>query len=187
MAYLDYLDALAEGTADKVQRVVQAHDRAEIDRAEAVALIGAIIATANARAAALADLALSADLTIRTGQAIPTLGIGTPPGDVARLNRAAATLLDALPDTPDPEARARRLGRSEPLTTAGKARGQAIAQQPTVEGWTRQFNSPKPCELCVWWSRDGRVWPKTHTIAQHKGCTCTQNPVLVESVRRVQR
>lgn len=186
MTYTDTLTTHAEGTADRVEAVIADYEAGTLDRETTVAVIATLIARANVKAAALADLGLSADLTVAVGKAVPTVGVGAPPGDAARLGKAAGTLLDALPDTADRPARVRRLGRSEPLTTAANARGEAITKQPLVQGWTRNL-SANPCELCVWWSREGRVWPKDHKLVTHKGCTCTQTPVLVESVRRVQR
>ena len=59
-----------------------------------------------------------------------------------------------------------------------------MSRSQLVEGWTRSVSGA--CQLCNWWSRDGRVWPKDHTMPRHKGCRCTQNPVLVERVKPVQ-
>ncbi|QDO88349.1 hypothetical protein FNH13_08335 [Ornithinimicrobium ciconiae] len=185
MAYLDTLHDLATDTEDKVWTVVQSWQNHEIDRAEASALIAAIIAVANRRATALGDLSVAATITVGTRSPVPAVGVSAP-DDVARLNRAAGTLLDALEDTPDPEARARRLGRSEPLQKASDARSEAISRSPQVEGWTRNLNGDT-CQLCTWWHRDGRVWPKTHTMPRHKGCDCTQSPILVDRVKPVSR
>src|SRR5690625_6970662 len=42
-------------------------------------------------------------------------------------------------------------------------------------GWTRLLDA-EGCELCDWWARDGRVWPKRHPMPRHKGCKCQQLP-----------
>lgn len=185
MTYRDTIGRLGDATAEKVLVVVAAWETGELTDEEAAALIAAVVSTANLRAAALGDLSLSADLTKATRTVVPPSGVVPPPDEIRRLNKAAATLLEVLPETPDPEARAARLGRSEPLTSAVNARGEALSRSQLVEGWTRQV-SGSGCELCGWWSRDGRVWPKDHPMPQHKGCRCTQTPVLVERVKPVQ-
>ncbi|MCM3554006.1 hypothetical protein M3697_02605 [Janibacter melonis] len=185
MTYRDTIGRLGDDTAQKVLVVVAAWEAGEITEDEAAALIAAIISTSNHRAAAVADLSLSADLTRATGTVVPPVGVTPPRSEIHRLNRAAKTLLEVLPDTPDKEARAARLGRSEPLNAAQDARGEALSRSQVVEGWVRQTSGSK-CQLCEWWSRGGRVWPKAHTMPRHKGCRCTQTPVLVERVKPVQ-
>ncbi len=185
MTYLDELHALADETEGKVWTVVEHLDAGQITRDEAVALIAAIVAVANRRATSLASLGVAADLTLATRTPVPVPAVPVP-DDVRRLNHAAATLLDRLEDTPDPEGRARRLGRSEPLKRASEARGQAIAASDLVEGWTRSLNVDT-CQLCTWWHRGGRIWPKDHPMPRHTGCDCTQSVVLTERVKPVSR
>lgn len=182
MTYRDTLTRLGDSTADAVAAVYAARDAGDLTDDDAVAMIAAIIEGANNRAAALADLALAATLTVALKKPVPALGILPAPGDRQRLIKAATTLLAALPDTPDPLARVERLGRSEPLTTAARARGEAIERQPSVTGWTRSV-SGSGCQLCTWWSRDGRVWPASHRMPTHKGCTCTQTPTVREHIK----
>ncbi len=182
MSFRDTIGRLGDATAEKVLVVVAAWEAEEITEDEAAALIAAIITTANQRAASLADLSVAADLTLATGTAVPAAGI-TRRDEIRRLNHAAKTLLAVLPDTPDPEGRAARLGRSEPLTAAQDARSEALSRSELVEGWTRSVSST--CQLCNWWDRDGRVWPKDHAMPTHKGCRCTQTPVLVDRVKPV--
>lgn len=185
MTYLDKLHDLADDTEAKVWRVVAALEAGEITHDEAVALIAAVVAVANRRATNLADLSVAAGLTLATRTVVPPVGLRHV-DDVARLNRAAGTLLEVLEGTPDPEGRARRLGRSEPLKRASEARGEALAASELVEGWTRSLNGDT-CQLCTWWHRGGRVWPKDHTMPRHTGCDCTQTPVLVDRIKPVVR
>lgn len=186
MTYPEALGTLATSTEDKVWRVITEHENGTITRTEAVALIGALIAKANIKATALADLSLAANITTATGTPTPVLGLTTP-DDVTRLNRAADTLLDALEDTPEPERRARRLGRSEPLKRASDARSEGIEQAPQVTGWIRQLNGDT-CQLCTWWWRNGRVWPRDHPMPRHTGCNCSQQIVTVNRyIKPVQR
>lgn len=185
MTYRDRLARLGDDTAAQVAAVWAAYEVGRIGKDEAVALIAAFVEAANNRATALADLGLAATLTVTLGRVVPPLGL-VPPVATDRLQQAATTLLDALPDTPDPRARVERLGRSEPLTRAAEARGEAIAQTDRVQGWTRSV-SGSGCELCNWWRRDGRVWPADHKMPTHKGCTCTQTPVMADRIKPVVR
>jgi hypothetical protein len=41
--------------------------------------------------------------------------------------------------------------------------------------------------MCRWWHRDGRVWPTSHTMPTHKGCECTQRPVVTDRVLSLSR
>lgn len=87
---------------------------------------------------------------------------------------------------PDPAAtasmRLERLARSEPLETAQQAAVAAIAEQPLTQGWTRGMDAD-PCQLCVWWWREGRIWPKAHPFQSHKGCNCQPKVVLAENIQ----
>ena len=95
------------------------------------------------------------------------------------------TILDE--EQPDPESpdstpmRIERLARSELLEAAQNATIDAMQQQPLVEGWTRQMDDD-PCQLCRWWWREGRIWPKEHPFQSHKGCNCQPKVVLTEHI-----
>lgn len=186
MTYRDTVLRLGDDTARRVLAVHAALDAGGLTIGEAVAVIVAIVGRANHRATALADLGIAATLSVWTRQPVPTLGLTPPADQPARLARAASTLLGLLPDTPDPQARVARLGRSEPLTRAQEARGQALTQHTQVKGWVRSV-SGSGCHLCRWWARDGRVWPADYSMPTHKGCSCSQTPVLRDSVKPVSR
>lgn len=123
----------------------------------------------------------AARLTV--GDAARTIALET--GERVQLPR-----LDSLTDEPailtsattaaagDPDnARMRlpRLVRAVVTQAAQDGRAETIRNAKTVEGWTRGVDS-NSCELCRWWWRDGRVWPKTHHMPTHPGCTCVQVP-----------
>lgn len=72
-----------------------------------------------------------------------------------------------------------QLTRSAVARAGQDVREQAVRSSPLTEGWTRGIDSDS-CELCVWWWRGGRSWPKSHHMPRHKGCTCVQVPVLAE-------
>jgi len=82
---------------------------------------------------------------------------------------------------PDTQMRIERFARSETLETAQSATVEAMQHQPLIEGWTRQMDAD-PCQLCRWWWREGRIWPKEHPFQSHKGCNCQPKVVLAEKI-----
>lgn len=92
---------------------------------------------------------------------------------------AAATVL-AEPDAA--ETRLARLARAEPLEAAHQGTDDAVQKQPLVQGWVRQMDAD-PCELCRWWWRQGRVWPKDHPFQRHTGCNCRPRVVLRKGIQ----
>lgn len=179
MAYTDLLNRLASSTEDRVADVYALHKAGGITVTEAQAVIVAIIGKANLKAASLAALSLSATITLQTGKPAP---VTAPPPTTApasgqrklrSLNSAVATIFDTPEREADAVMRIKRLARLEPIDAASRAYSEEIARSGTVTGWTRGL-SGKACQLCRWWWREGQVWPSTHRMPHHKGCTCTQ-------------
>ena len=79
-----------------------------------------------------------------------------------------------------------QLARGAVARAGQTARADALRSSPLVEGWTRGLDSTA-CQLCVWWWRAGRGWPKSHHMPRHPGCTCVQVPRLVRDLRGVSR
>src|SRR5699024_7688740 len=91
--------------------------------------------------------------------------------DRARFDRAVSTILEG-----GDEAAAMRIGRlalSEAVASARAVCAEYMRGTRQVSGWVRQLDSD-PCELCTYWSWDGRVWPAGHSMPTHKGCACAQ-------------
>ena len=177
MKYQDQLIALADSNDRQVQAIYALYLSGDLSAAEAAALMAAAIAQANSRAYALADVALAATIMVDTATPVPVVGVLPRADDLDRLLKAATTVLDVAHDSEVPEAIISRLARSEPLESAASAYSEAMQQQPLVEGWVRNMDSD-PCQLCRWWWREGRIWPKEHPFQRHKGCSCTPRPVL---------
>lgn len=169
MSYRDTLLALAERTEILTGALWAAYRAGEITEAEYVEATAVGVASANARATYLADLGLSAAITVDLRRPIPPLGL-EPTNDVDRLRTAARTIVELGTD-----GRAARLGRSEPLDTAARAYSEGIERSPHVTGWTRQA-SGDACPMCTGWAREG-VMPDTVAMRTHKGCSCTQRPI----------
>lgn len=202
----EYQAATEQLAADTTREVLAVYADLTSDRLPpdtAVLMVAAAINRANAAAVMLADVWLSVQIEELTGEPVPTVGV-LPVDESERLVKAATTVLsdtghlsrpltlgphdnaesaDAPEADPEPaEARLTRLARSEPLETAQRATHEAMQAQPLVEGWVRHMDAD-PCQLCRWWWREGRIWPKAHRMPTHKGCNCQPRVVLAEHIQ----
>ena len=187
-------EALAAATEREVAGIYAGIAAGLIAREAAVLLIASVINNANAAAVSLGDLFLALQIEEVIDEPVPTVGIA-PTDHSDRRVKAAKTILfnddtdtddervdtdtddeqvdddtDQESDPADDESISRltRLARAEPLETAQLATHEAMQQQPLVEGWVRQFDA-NPCQLCVWWWREGRIWPKEHPFQTPQG------------------
>lgn len=178
MTYRENLTELGAVTERKVLDLFDRHTAGELTAPQFVSTTATVIAKANGRAVAMADMSLAATLSLRLGVPVAALGLASPAGELARLQKAADTLLAA---EDDPRARVARLGRVEPLDAAGTAYSTAIARSRRVTGYRRGLHAGA-CELCQWLAKthldpEGYVYPSRQPMNRHKGCTCTQVPV----------
>lgn len=180
MSYRENLRKLGADTSGRVMGHYAMYNSGRITASQFASTVASTIAKANGRAVVMADLSLAATLSVEMGIPVTTLGLQLPDGELERLRKAASTLLDLAEDTPDPAARIGRLGRVEPIDAAGKAYSKGTRLSPHVVGYRRGL-SGDPCELCQWLHKDGYVYPAEQEMNQHKGCTCTQQPVTRRS------
>ena len=182
--YQTSTESLAAQAQAQAHAVYTAYQAGRLARDQAEALIVAVVNVANAAAVTVADAGLSVQIEHATGLPTPATGIA-PADGTERLQKAVHTILEE--EQPDPELpdntemRIERLARSEPLEAAENATIDAMQQQPLVEGWTRQMDAD-PCQLCRWWWREGRIWPKEHPFQSHKGCNCQPKVVVPEHI-----
>lgn len=137
-----------------------------------------VIADANAQAAHVGTLAFAGAMHDATG----TLAMPPPPTlthhvSTNRLRSAVETVLQGPEEQWAP--RLQVLAQAETSEAGAWAMGEALRSDTRVVGWTRVLDG-KACQLCRWWWRDGRVWPKNHRMPRHKGCRCGQQPVTRE-------
>ena len=179
--YQAQTEALAARTAAQVATINAALQTGDLTVPDAEQLIATVIDTANNLAALLADQYVSVVVETATGTAAPSTGV-TPAGDVDRLTKAVSTVLtDDDEAVPDVGTRLERLARSEPLDTGQRTVTAVMADHPQIEGWTRHMDGD-PCQLCRWWWREGRIWPKEHPFQRHKGCNCQPRIVVAETI-----
>lgn len=176
MSYFEKLSQLAETTEGKALVILELYRDGKISKTEATATMAAMVSKANLRAAALADYSLAATITLTTGTPTPAVGVKIRSNSTIAA-RAIKKILETPTDSADMAMRIGRFARSEPLGAAVRASDIAIVSQPQVVGWVRLMD-PDPCEMCRWWWREGRVWPKNHRMPYHKGCQCQKQPVF---------
>lgn len=179
--YQRTLAALADGTARTILAVLAALLAEHLPRREAVPLMAALVARANAHAVALVDVSLAATLTEVTSAPVAVLGLVPAADDLDRVARAVTTVLDdpepnVTAETADEQREAvarrlERLARNEPLQAAGRAFNEAVNVSPHVTGYRRRLE-PDACELCTWLAKGGYVYPADQPMHQHPGCVC---------------
>lgn len=168
------LSDLSHRTARQILAVLEQVAAGVVD-ADAIPELVAILTELGAtQALALTTGELAAELSAAVGRpvALPAPVVNLQPGAV---QSAAATIL-AGPVEQHAD-RLARLGRSAVARAGQDARERSLRSSELVEGWTRGVDSTS-CQLCVWWWRGGRVWPKRHHMPRHPGCTCVQVPKL---------
>jgi hypothetical protein len=195
-AAVEQFQAATENLAADTERAALAlyaqYRSGQVSDSDTALLIAGLINRSNASAVSLADVWLAVQIEEQTGQPVPTVGV-LPVDSSERLVKAATTILQTSqsamfsePDSNslanDADMRLERLARSEVFETAQQATHDAMQKQPLVEGWVRHMDAD-PCQLCRWWWREGRIWPKAHPMPRHKGCNCQPHVVLAESVR----
>ncbi|OBK84671.1 hypothetical protein A5649_03980 [Mycolicibacter heraklionensis] len=172
--YQAELEKLADATARAARR---AANRRNVTKAARAANVAAIVQRGNAQALALAEAFTQRQLENVTGRAVPAKGL-LPADDSDRLLKAAKTILEES----DPLARIERLGESEVLYTAQGGVEESLTGRNRSRGgylgWVRKMET-NPCKRCVWWSRNGRVFPPDHHMPRHHSCRCVQEIVLV--------
>ncbi|MCK1804071.1 hypothetical protein MTQ12_13600 [Brevibacterium sp. R8603A2] len=178
MTYQDTLDRLSEDTQQRVLKVLAAYLAGDLADIEFEALVVAIILTAQDRGAAVADLSLSTQVTAGTGRAVASQGRRNP-NTAQQVRQAVKTTMERAQSPEDLEMRLVRMADNEPRYVARDTYQRSLRASSRIEGWTRGLDSD-PCELCVWWWRGGRVWPKDYPLQHHKGCNCTQVPVMTK-------
>ena len=145
------------------------------------AALAAVLAAYNGRAASLAASAFAAQAMAATHRAV-AVSVGAVPDDTDRLAKAATTVARRGPRLGGARRHHRPAGPRRTVDTAARTYSGQLAASPLVEGWTRAMDAA-PCQLCRWWWREGRVWPKNHPFQTHTGCACVPRPVWAKNIR----
>lgn len=178
------LQGLADRTARQVLDVLAHLEAGTITPAQLPELVAVLVKLGGDQAAALVvgELVRELELAGARPHQLPPLAGLTGHVQAPAVERAVATVMAG--DELTRRSRLERLARSAVARAGQDARGAAVRSSPAVAGWTRGVDSDS-CQLCVWWWREGRVWPKTHHMPRHPGCTCVQVPALARGLRGV--
>lgn len=182
MSYRDLLVALGDTTVSKVLDVLGMHREGMLSEQETLAVLTTLVGKAQAQAIVLAESSLAAELTVASGVPVPIVPTALQAHPVA-VQQALATTLAFDGDITD---RMERVVRGITYKAASEAYSDGVKRSPLVRGWVRDLE-PDACQMCVWWWRDGRVWPKDHPMPTHTGCTCSPKPVLSRGVQSTEK
>lgn len=103
-------------------------------------------------------------------------------GDLGRLADAATTITAGAPAQATVTVALTRLAAGEIAATAQHQVFDQNRRSGAVKGWRRQMDGAA-CQLCRWWSRDGRIWPTAHPMPKHVGCRCVARPAWSDEIK----
>lgn len=178
------LQQLGERTARQVLQVLDQLDRGIITAEQLPELVAVLVKLGADQAATLTVSELVHTLTAAGAppDRLPALAGVAAHASVSGAERAAGTIMAGPVETR--AGRLERLARGAVARAGQDSREGAIRSSELVEGWTRGLDSTA-CQLCRWWWREGRVWPKQHRMPRHTGCSCVQVPALSRDIRPV--
>lgn len=178
------LHELGERTARQVLALLDQLDAGALQLSQVPELAAVLVKLGADQAAVMAVSELVQDMEaagVPPGR-LPSLSGVTAHTSLANAEMAAATVVAGPRE--QMATRLARLSRGAVARGAQDARESTMQRSELVEGWTRGVDSTS-CQLCVWWWREGRVWPKSHHMPRHPGCTCVQVPKLVDNLQGV--
>lgn len=173
MSYEVTLRELSEKNKTLLLRLWSAVEQGALTQAEFPTVAAQVVAVANERGRAAAEIALNGYLTAAAGEVTAPVVVATVVDDRGRLEKALATIMATDQDI---IMQLERIGVVEPLEAAARRMSEGIQRDQRVKGWVREMEADA-CQLCRWWWREGREWPAEHLMPTHKGCVCTQLPV----------
>ena len=167
---------LADDTAAQVSALWARVEGGALTVAAFRAAASAVVARANARGVALADIGLTSEVMRQLGRRAAPLGL-RPTAVQVDQSRMRADIDRVLARHGDPaDSPVDGLGdwaRSEPLITVATAVQAGLVARRA--GWTRRLAGTS-CARCTAWA-DGVVRPAGTRMARHPGCDCIQQPV----------
>lgn len=175
--YEEVIRQLGDNAEKILIQLWQAVEDGQISVADFPEIAAQILAVANEQGRAAAEVAFSGYMSAATGQ-VTVPSVAPVVDDTARLTTALQTIVASDQDTLMQLA---RIATAEPLEAAARRFSESVTTDKRVKGWVRQLE-PNACELCVWWWREGRVWPKNHPFPTHKGCTCHPLPTVAGEI-----
>lgn len=169
MTYTDTLGTLADDAGEGLAQLWDRRESGQLAMDLFIVAALAFLTRTRGRATALADVALSAELTRLWRRPVLPLGIPAAPVPPSVVTDTLASPAYAT----DPREAIVVTGRADTLETAQDAYADGMGRHG-VKLWERMANV-KACPVCIGLSR-GKV-PVTVPMHRHRGCGCTQKPV----------
>lgn len=177
MNYQEALQRLSDNSQKIMAQLWTSVESGALPLADFKEVVAQLVAVANEQGRAAAELTLEGYMAAATGRVVP-VAVAAVVDDTPRLRKALDTILESDQDT---VMQLSRLAAAEPLEAAARRFNDRMQAAPLVEGWVRSLE-PGACQLCVWWWREGRVWPKEHPMPTHKGCVCHPLPTFSQDI-----
>ena len=191
LRFEDMLERLGDQGRRAVLDTYALMEQGLIDRATFLDVTSELLQHINERGSVFGQLSYEQVRAIML-DAAPALA--TAPAPTATTTQPAladslATIIDG--DTETIMTRLERLGYVLPIESTQDGYAAALQRDPLATGWQRGLDATA-CQLCRWWWRDGRIWPKRHPMPKHKGCKCQQVPQIgrvtpTEYTRKLER
>lgn len=175
LTFDETLDRLGSTTKRSVQHVIGLHEAGTISTEIMQQQIQTILEIASAQGANYGQISYSLYAESVTGE-LPAVEYSSK---LAKDTVTAATVSDSLEtvisDGDNMAMRLERLAENMPVEIVQDIFGKSMAKDERAQGWIRGLE-PDACELCTWWWKEGRIWPKEHPMPTHPGCRCQQIP-----------
>lgn len=177
--YEQLLWNITEQSTERTAGIIRMFDMGLLSLEEAKRLLTETLGRANIQAIKLADATFAAQIMAKSGQVIPTQGLGPRKGMDDALYRAVSTLLPSKGDRGTDE-QFDRLAEEEPLSAANDALWRAAkANRNKIVGYRRVTERDR-CELCWWLWKEGYVYDIDKPMHRHPRCRCEMDFVLSE-------
>ncbi|MCG7426032.1 hypothetical protein MHY20_00100 [Helcobacillus sp. ACRRO] len=175
MTFTDLLERMQDGPRKAAEGIAAAYLDGEFTSIDEAARALARVASTSIESAQILGQAACRDILLTIGETPSATAAPLPLVDHARLITASTTCLSTEHTA---VMAAGRMVTAELVRAAQDAFHRQMQDSEKVTGWKRGMES-SACQLCEWWSREGRVWPKDYPIQTHKGCTCRQIPTTI--------
>lgn len=177
LRFEDMLERLGSQGRDAVLNTYRLYEAGLIDSDTFVEVASELLQHINERSAVFgqASYAQVRAILLDTAAELPATVTAMASTSSGGLAKSLTTILEGEPE--HIVKRLERLGYVLPIESTQQGYSAALKDDSMVEGWQRGLNDDA-CQLCQWWSWDGRIWPKVQPFQTHKGCKCQQVPKL---------
>lgn len=180
LRFEDMLERLGSQGRDAVLNTYRLYEAGLIDSDTFIEVASDLLQHINERGAVYGQLSYDQvrAILLDTAAELPATVTATASTSSGALAESLATILDGEQD--EIERRLERLAYVLPMESTQDGYRAALRADRAARGWIRGLDA-NACELCQWWARDGRAWPKHHPMPTHKGCRCQQIPTYIDN------